>query len=127
MPKDRYRERLAQGRIHLSDLEAVLRADLGDQADVPGHATAFGGRGAGWLVAASAAWDDPAEDVERHGWAELLHEAAEADSTGIGYANMLADDRPAYSSWTRARLRAIKAEWDSENVFRANHNIAPLV
>lgn len=35
LPKDRYRERLAQGRIHPSDLEAVLRADLGQVADMP--------------------------------------------------------------------------------------------
>jgi FAD/FMN-containing dehydrogenase len=39
---------------------------------------------------------------------------------------MLAGDRPGYGSWTRARLRAIKAEWDPDNVFRSNHNVVPL-
>jgi FAD/FMN-containing dehydrogenase len=95
-------------------------------AAVPGPATAFGGRGTGWLVAASAAWDDAAEDHARHAWVDGLHAAVAHDSTGIGYVNMLADDRPAYGSWTRARLRIVKAEWDPENVFRSNHNIVPL-
>jgi FAD/FMN-containing dehydrogenase len=95
-------------------------------AEVPVAETAFGGRGAGWLVTASAAWDDPAEDAARHRWVDRLHTASEADGLGHGYANMLADDRPAYTAWTRAKLRAVKAAWDPENVFRSNHNVAPL-
>jgi FAD/FMN-containing dehydrogenase len=95
-------------------------------AELPVTETAFGGRGAGWLVAASSAWDDPAEDAVRHRWVERLHSASEADSLGHGYANMLADDRAAYTSWTRAKLRAVKAAWDPGNVFRSNHNVAPL-
>jgi FAD/FMN-containing dehydrogenase len=95
-------------------------------AGVRGSATAFGGRGATWLVAASAAWDDGAEDRARRAWVEGLHPAAAGDSMGIGYVNMLADDRPAYTSGTRAKLRAVKGTWDPENVFRSNHNIAPL-
>jgi len=39
---------------------------------------------------------------------------------------MLADDRPAYSAWTHARLRAVKAAWDPSNVFRSNYNVRPL-
>lgn len=96
-------------------------------ADVPAPATAFGGRGAGWLVSASATWDDEREDRARREWVHGLHVAAAADSTGIGYANMLADHRPAYSSWTRAKLRVVKSTWDPGNVFRANHNVQPLV
>jgi FAD/FMN-containing dehydrogenase len=98
----------------------------GAVADVPGPATAFGGRGAKWLVAASAVWDDETEDAARRSWVDGLHVAAAGDSMGIGYVNMLADDRPAYASWTRAKLRAVKATWDPENVFRSNHNVLPL-
>ena len=50
-------------------------------------------------------------------WIQQLHAAVAGDATGIGYVNMLADERPAYSSWTRARLRAVKATWDPENFF----------
>jgi FAD/FMN-containing dehydrogenase len=95
-------------------------------ADVPAAATAFGGRGAGWLVAASASWDDPGEDAARHRWVDRLHAASAADTIGHGYVNMLADDRPAYTSWTRAKLRSVKGAWDPENLFRSNHNISPL-
>ncbi len=35
LAEDRYRERVAQGRIRFEDLTAVLREELGDQADVP--------------------------------------------------------------------------------------------
>ncbi len=98
----------------------------GAVADVHGPAMAFGGHGSRWLVAASAAWDDAEQDETERAWVDGLHDAASADSIGIGYANMLADDRPAYPSWTRAQLRAIKATWDPENVFRSNHNIPPL-
>ena len=95
-------------------------------ADVPGPATAFGGRGAKWLAAASAVWDDPAADETGRTWVDGLHVAAAGDSMGVGYVNMLADDRPSYPSWTRAKLRAVKGTWDPENVFRSNHNVLPL-
>jgi hypothetical protein len=93
----------------------------GAVARVPGSSTAFGGRGAQWLVSAGAAWDDESEDGTAQGWIEQLHAAVAGDATGVGYVNMLADQRPAYSSWTRARLRAVKAEWDAGNLFRSNY------
>jgi hypothetical protein len=91
----------------------------GAVADVPGASTAFGGRGAAWLVSAGAAWDDESDDATAQTWIEQLHEAVADDATGIGYVNMLADERPAYSPWIRARLRAVKAAWDPENVFES--------
>jgi FAD/FMN-containing dehydrogenase len=106
-------------RVALAPLDGAI-------ADVPGAATAFGGRGAKWLVAASAAWDDSADDEAWRYWVDELHVTAADDSLGIGYVNMLADDRPAYASWTRAKLRAVKATWDPGNVFRSNHNVLPL-
>jgi hypothetical protein len=78
---------------------------------VPQSATAFGGRGAAWLVAAGGTWDDISEDPAAHAWIDRLHDAVADDATGIGYVNMLAGDRPAHSPWTRARLRAVKTEW----------------
>ncbi|MBI1897576.1 MAG: DUF2309 family protein, partial [Acidobacteria bacterium] len=35
LPEDRYREKLARGRIRVADLEAVLREDLGNRGDEP--------------------------------------------------------------------------------------------
>ena len=90
----------------------------GAVARVPGASTAFGGRGAEWLVSAGGAWDDESEDAAARAWIEQLHHAVAGDATGVGYVNMLADERPAYSPWIRARLRAVKATWDPEDVFR---------
>jgi FAD/FMN-containing dehydrogenase len=90
----------------------------GAVARVPGSSTAFGGRGAEWLVQAGGAWDHESEDAAAQAWIDGIHDAVAGDATGIGYVNMLADDRLAYSSWTRARLRAVKASWDPEGVFR---------
>jgi hypothetical protein len=81
---------------------------------VPASATAFGGRGAAWLVSVGGAWDDERDDAPAREWIEQLHVAVAGDSTGVGYVNMLADDRPAHSAWTRARLRAVRAGWDAE-------------
>jgi FAD/FMN-containing dehydrogenase len=96
----------------------------GAVARVSAASTAFGGRGAEWLVSAGAAWDDANDDAAAKAWIEQLHETVADDATGIGYVNMLADDRPAYSSWTCARLRAVKATWDPDNLFSSNHNVA---
>jgi berberine-like enzyme len=90
----------------------------GAVARVSGASTAFGGRGAEWLVSAGAAWDDEVEDAAARTWIEQLPVAVAGDATGVGYVNMLAGEQPAYSAWTRARLRAVKATWDPENVFR---------
>jgi hypothetical protein len=81
-------------------------------ADVPPAETAFGGRGAEWLVQAGASWEDAADDAAVRAWASQVHLAVAGDATGVGYINMLADGRAAHSSWTMARLRAVRGEWD---------------
>jgi hypothetical protein len=91
----------------------------GAVARVPGMATAFGGRGTAWLVSASASWADALGEAAARAWIEQLHDAVAGDASGVGYVNMLANDRPAHSVWTRARLRAVEAVWDPENRFRS--------
>ena len=111
--------RLEAPRIGLVPLNGAV-------ARVPGSATAFGGRGAGWLVSAGGTWEAESDDVVARTWIEALHEAVVKDATGVGYANMMGEGRPVYPAWTHARLRAVKAQWDPENVFRSNHNVSPL-
>jgi FAD/FMN-containing dehydrogenase len=98
----------------------------GAVARVPGSATAFGGRGAGWLVSAGGTWDAESEDIAARTWIEQLHGMVAKDATGVGYTNMMGDGRPVYPTWTHARLRAVKAQWDPANVFRSNHNVSPF-
>ena len=98
----------------------------GAVARIPGSATSFGGRGAGWLVSAGGTWDAESQDVTARAWIEQLHGAVAKDATGVGYANMMGEGRPVYPPWTKARLRAVKAQWDPANVFRSNHNVSPF-
>ncbi|HEU5184749.1 MAG TPA: FAD-binding protein [Gemmatimonadaceae bacterium] len=86
-------------------------------ADVPESATAFGGRGAAWLVCASSSWEREAGDAEARAWIEEIHAVVRDDSTGNGYVNMLGDRARAHSSWATARLRAVKAVWDPFGVW----------
>jgi hypothetical protein len=102
----------------------------GAMARVDAAATAFAHRERRYLVAVIGAWLDSAEDATPHReWVESLWNAVR--HAGIGaYANFLADEGPsrvgeAYPATTHARLAAIKAQYDPENIFRRNQNIAP--
>jgi FAD/FMN-containing dehydrogenase len=115
--------------------------------DLPGSFTmAYFGAGGGALgrVAADAnayphrsspfdfhifpGWSDPADDDEMIRWAREFHGALTDHSTGGAYVNLMAEDQTAGTSGAYGgnydRLRRIKAEWDPDNLFRSNHNIA---
>ena len=93
---------LAAPRIALLSLGGAV-------SRVASNATAFGGRGAQWLVQAGASWEAESDDVAARAWTDQLHKLVRDDSTGIGYINMLSGDRPTHSAWTRTRLRAVRA------------------
>lgn len=102
----------------------------GAMARVDAAATAFAHRERRYLVAIIGAWLDSAEDATRHReWVESLWCAVR--HAGIGaYANFLADEGTnrigeAYPTATHARLASLKAQYDPENIFRLNQNIAP--
>lgn len=74
-------------------------------------------------------WTDPAEDQAVMAWADRLLTALEPHGNGGVYVNLLGDGEPdrtpsAYRG-NYDRLREIKATWDPENRFSANHNIPP--
>jgi hypothetical protein len=98
-------------------------------ARVADDATAFGQRGAPYLLNAVARWTDPATDEAQIGWARDLYAAAEPFSTGGTYVNFLSagDDRvaAAYGSDKVERLARVKETWDPTNVFRLNQNVRP--
>lgn len=92
--------------------------------------TAYSSRGARFDLLAAATWTDPAQDtpnvsLTRDNWSALT-----PFSRGFVYVNDLGADtqervRDAYGSSKFARLAALKAQWDPENVLRLNANIAP--
>jgi hypothetical protein len=72
-------------------------------------------------------WENATEDEARMALARRYAAALEPFATGA-YVNALADEgeagvRRAYGSDTMARLAALKARYDPDNVFHLNHNI----
>lgn len=107
-----------------------LRGLGGAMGRVDADATAFAHRARRYLVAAIGVWLDPTEDATRHQeWVDAFWSAVR--HVGIGaYANFLADEGAArvgeaYPAATYERLATIKAQYDPENIFRRNQNIAP--
>lgn len=108
----------------------ILLHQLGGAiAREPEGGTAYPSRGAAWMVTVVAIWTDPAEVTEPHlAWARGLWEALRPWSAGT-YVNHLGDEgegrvREAYGA-SYNRLVALKRNWDPENLFRLNQNIAP--
>lgn len=119
---------------HLTSPDTSYNAMLfepfhGAAARVDPLATAFGHRHARFNVTAFAVWEDPAQDDYELGWATAVRDLMQPISSG-GYLNYATDDAPetvrrGFGEETFARLSAIKATWDPENVFRFNHNVPP--
>jgi FAD/FMN-containing dehydrogenase len=97
---------------------------------VADDATAFTGRDARFEMSADAEWDDPALDEIGRDWVRRAMEIVEPDAVMGRYVNEIAESSPEesraiYGDAKIRRLAAIKREWDPDNVFRRNHNIAP--
>jgi FAD/FMN-containing dehydrogenase len=103
----------------------------GAVARVPADATAFGHRGAPWLVNIYAIWTDPSEGERHIEWLRGLSAALRPRSRGV-YVHFLADEgetgvRASYDARAYARLVALKDQYDPTNLFRMNQNIKPTV
>jgi FAD/FMN-containing dehydrogenase len=108
---------------------AGFQAYGGAIADVADDDSAFSHRGTLVEWGCGVAWTDPGEDDERMTLARASAAAIEPFASGV-YVNALADEgqagvRRAYSEAKLERLAALKRNWDPDNVFRLNHNIAP--
>ena len=94
--------------------------------------TAFGNRDATFLYNIVAAWMDPAEDDKQVAWARSFYEAMAPHETGGVYVNYLTGEegqdrvKAAYGAERYARLQAVKAKYDPDNLFHGNQNIQPL-
>ncbi len=86
-------------------------------------------RTAPWVVHPFALWTDPADDDRARDWTRAVRAAVEPWATGDVYLNFISDEgrervRAGFGAgWDR--LVAVKREFDPDNVFRLNHNIAP--
>ncbi len=92
--------------------------------------SAVGNRDAAGVINIAASWEDPARDTENVAWARTAWDDLRVYSSGGTYVNFLTGDegddrtRAAYGG-NFARLQQVKSQWDPDNLFRTNKNIAP--
>jgi FAD/FMN-containing dehydrogenase len=97
---------------------------------VPSDAAAFPHRGAPFLMNIISRWTDPAQDDAALQWGRDTYASLQEHTTGGAYINFLDDEgagrvRAAYGPENYARLQAVKATYDPDNVFHRNQNIVP--
>ena len=97
---------------------------------VPEDAMAYAGRATAFDLSADTAWSDPALDDANADWCRRALAVVEPDRALGAYANGNADYGPEetrkfYGDAKVARLAQLKREWDPENVFHVNPNVAP--
>ena len=105
-----------------------LRVLGGALARVPADATAFAHRDAHMIGNVAAMYSDPAAGPEAEAQVAALGKRI-YDGDGA-YVGFLRDEgearvRAAYPGGAYERLGAVKAEYDPDNVFRLNQNVAP--
>jgi FAD/FMN-containing dehydrogenase len=108
---------------------ASLQAYGGAIAEVPDADSAFSQRDAMFEFVAAARWTDAREDEERMSAARRYAASLDPFASGM-YVNAMSDEGAtgvarAYSPAKLARLKALKAAYDPDNVFHLNQNIAP--
>lgn len=100
---------------------------------VDSAATAFAHRDAEYQIVCIGAWDDEAMDADGMAWTREIHQATGAGALNGGFLNFNSVDA---GSDPRARVRAsygdnwerlveIKRQYDPDNLFSENNNIAP--
>lgn len=104
----------------------------GATATVAAEDTAFGDRSAPFMLSFDGGTYDPAKFDEVHDWVRDSVEAARRlDGAGGAYLNFSGDDatdeRVVQQQFggNLARLRAVKQQYDPDNLFRTNNNIKP--
>jgi FAD/FMN-containing dehydrogenase len=97
---------------------------------VPDEAAAVSHRETVYMAHSIAAWEHPA-DTDRHlDWIRRFSSAMQPFATGGVYLNLEGDEseekvRANFSPEKYARLAALKARWDPQNLFHVNQNITP--
>jgi FAD/FMN-containing dehydrogenase len=123
---------LAVGRTISSPMtQGIIFRNGGAMSRVPEDATAVSGRSSPYMAHPIACWADPADTERERDWVERFTAAFAPAATGGVYLNFepgtSQDDlRAGFGDAKLQRLAALKQQWDPENVFSGNHNIAPV-
>jgi FAD/FMN-containing dehydrogenase len=92
--------------------------------------TAFTGRDASFWASSELSWTDPVRDDASRAWARTATADMEPYAIVGRYVNDVVETgadvaRSIYGNAKYDRLVALKREWDPDNVFQLNQNIAP--
>ena len=92
--------------------------------------TAFGQRDGRFLFNVISMWEDPAETERNVAWPRAFYDAMQPFATEGVYVNFLSEEGEervveAYGADKYAWLARLKAQYDPDNLFRLNQNIAP--
>lgn len=96
----------------------------------PDEATAFAGRSARFEMSAESTWHESADDEAHIAWGRGTFAVVEPHAVVGRYVNDVTESggdlaRAIYGDAKYERLRGVKREWDPDNVFHLNQNIAP--
>jgi hypothetical protein len=110
--------------------QIILVPGGGAVARVAEDATAFGQRSAPWNIHYLSMWPDPADTQKNIDYTKRLSAAMKPWTSGRVYLNFIGDEgaariEGAFGPEKFARLQALKAAWDPDNVFHHNQNIPP--
>jgi hypothetical protein len=103
----------------------------GEAARIPDDVSAAAHRDAAYVMNLAGSWIDPGNQDRVIGWARDTWSAMREHSTHGVYVNFLTEDEgedrtlEAYGPEKHARLAALKAKYDPDNIFRVNRNIKP--
>jgi len=113
-----------RSEIHVHDMRGAV-------ARGPAGGSAFPNRDAPYVLNVIGKWTGSGPGPDHIAWARDVVASMEEHSTGTGYVNFLGDSedggtlKAAYGAEAYDRLVQAKDEYDSENVFHHNQNIAP--
>jgi len=122
---------LAVGRAIGSPMtQGIIFRHAGAVSRVGENDTAASNRAAPYMAHPIACWQDPSETEYEMEWVERFTAACAPAATGGLYLNFEpgtgeAEVRAGFGDEKFRRLAALKQEWDPENIFSGNHNIAP--
>ena len=119
----------AAGRLPGPECEIFLAQLGGAIGRVGPQDTAFAARDTRYLMNVHGRWGEKAQDEQVRSWARQMFQELAPHATGSGYVNFFTEDdgeRVAASYGVNyPRLQAIKSQFDPDNLFRMNLNIAP--
>ncbi len=110
--------------------QMLIIAGGGAIARVPEDATAFGERKAPFNTHFLSMWESEADDEKNIAYTRTIAAAMKPWTTGRAYLNFIGDEglhriESSFGEKKYARLQALKAEWDPDNLFCHNQNIKP--